>query len=151
MLKIGTVVLFSCLCFLSCAKPKGFDYLGFEQVRILQWGLKESTVGFQVKLYNPNKYKMEVKSANVDIFMNSKFLGHSDLDTLFQIPKSDTFSFPVKMKVETSSAIGGLISSAADTAIIIRIEGKAKIGKGGIFFNYPIHYEGTPKIPQLLK
>lgn len=129
----------------ACGKPEGFHYLGFEQVEVLQWGLKESTVGFQLRLYNPNNYKMKVKQAVVDIYMNRTFLGHSDLDSLIEVPRKDTFFVPVKLKVETSSAIGGLISSASDSAIVIKIDGHAKIGKGGLFFNYPIHYEGTPK------
>lgn len=135
----------------SCAKPKGFDYLGFEQVKVLSWGLKESVVGFQVKLYNPNNYKMQLREANVDIHLNGTFLGHSDFDTLLLIPGNDTFYVPVKMTVETSSAIQGLMASARDTAVIIKIDGKARIGKGGLFFNYPIRYEGKPNLVQLMK
>ena len=134
----------------ACAKPKGFDYMGFEKVKVLSWGLKESVVGFQVKLFNPNKYGMQLKEANVDIHLNGTFLGHSDLDTFLHIPAKDTFYVPVKMKVETNSAIQGLMSSARDTAVIIKIEGKARIGKGGMFFNYPIRYEGKPNLVQLL-
>src|SRR5687767_1521078 len=134
---------------LSCAKPKGFDYLGFEEVKILSWGLKESVVGFQVQLFNPNNYGMQLKKANVDIHLNGTYLGHSDLDTLLHIPGNDTFYVPVKMRMETTSAIQGLISSARDTAVIIKIEGTARIGKGGMFFNYPIRYEGKPSLAQL--
>ena len=135
----------------SCSKPKGFDYMGFEHVKVLSWGLKESVVGFDVKLFNPNKYGMQLKQANVDIHLNGTYLGHSDLDTLLHIPANDTFYVPVKMTVETNSAIQGLMASAQDTAVIIKIEGKARIGKGGMFFNYPIKYEGKPNLAQLLK
>ncbi len=125
--------------------------MGFEQVKVLSWGFKESVVGFQVKLFNPNKYGMQLKQANVDIHLNGTFLGHSDLDTLLRIPGNDTFYVPVKMTVETNSAIQGLMASTRDTAVIIKIEGKARIGKGGMFFNYPIKYEGKPNLAQLLK
>lgn len=147
------VLLFASFILLavSCAKPKGFNYLGFEQVKVLSWGLKESVVGFQVKLYNPNKYRMQLKEANVDIHLNGIFLGHSDLDTFLQIPGKDTFYVPVKMTVKTSSAIQGLLASARDTAVIIKIDGKARIGKGGVFFNYPVKYEGKPNLAQLMK
>ena len=134
----------------ACAKPKGFDYMGFEHVKILSWGFKESVVGLEVKLFNPNNYGMQLKEANVDIHLNGTYLGHSDLDTLLRIPANDTFYVPVKMKVETNSAIQGLIASARDTAVIIKIEGKARIGKGGMFFNYPISYEGKPNLARLL-
>ena len=146
-------VLFAGLLLLtaSCAKPKGFHYLGFEQVKILNWGFKESVVGFQVKLFNPNNYGMQLRQANVDIHLNGTYLGHSDFDTLLPIPRNDTFYVPVKMTVETSSAIQGLMASARDTAVIIKIDGKARIGKGGMFFNYPIRYEGKPNLAQLMK
>ena len=107
--------------------------MGFEQVKILSWGLKESVVGFQVKLFNPNKYTLQLKEADVDIHLNGAYLGHSDLDTLLLIPAKDTFYVPVRMKVGTTSAIQGLISSARDTAVIIKIDGKARIGNDSTF------------------
>ena len=135
----------------SCAKPKAFQYLGFEQVKVLSWGLKESVVGFQVKLYNPNNYGMQLREADVAIHLNGTFLGHSDFDTLLPIPRNDTFFVPVKLTVGTTTAIQGLMASARDTAVIIKIDGKARIGKGGMFFNYPIRYEGKPNLAQLMK
>jgi len=141
-------IILSCI---SCSKPKGFKYLGFQNAKVVEWGLKESTVGFEVGLYNPNNYRLRIKNASVDVFLNEKLLGHSKLDSLILVPKNDTFFVPLTMKVQTSRAVGGLISSAEDTALVVRLEGNARLGKGGIFFNYPIHYKGTPKLSQLIR
>jgi len=57
----------------SCAKPKGFDYLGFQNVKVLKWGIKETTVGMDVQFYNPNS-GLQLKKAEVDVQINNKYL-----------------------------------------------------------------------------
>jgi hypothetical protein len=40
----------------------------------------------------------------------------------------------------TMSAVQNLI--AGHDSVKVKLEGKAKVGRGGIFVNYPIRYEG---------
>jgi hypothetical protein len=34
--------------------------------------------------------------------------------------------------------------------VMLRVEGKAKVGKGAIFINYPIRYEGKQRVDSLM-
>ena len=147
----GILIFCVVLMFAGCAKPKGFKFLGFQNPKVNSWGLKESVVGFEVRLFNPNNYQLQIKNASVDVFLNGELLGHSDLDSLIKVPKNDSFAIPLQMTVQTSRAVGGLISRANDTAFVVKLEGNARVGKGGLFFNYPIKYEGKPKIAELIK
>jgi len=118
----------------------------FDNVKVLQWGLQQSKVGVDIRFYNPNRQTVQLKQASVDIFVNSQKLGHTDLDTLIHIPKRDTFSIPLVLQVETMTAATNIIRSLSDTATLIKLDGQAKLGKGGVFFNYPIRYEGVQRM-----
>lgn len=133
----------------SCAKPKGFDYLGFDNVKVLKWGIQETTVGMDVKFFNPNP-ALRLKKAEVDVHINNKFLGRTVIDSLIYIPRKDTFIIPMVMKMETVSAVSGILKSVSDSTVLVKLDGTATIGKSGIFLNYPIKYEGSQKSTKML-
>jgi hypothetical protein len=137
------------LILFSCAKPKDLDYLGFQNVRVLKWGIKETTVGMDVQFYNPNA-RLQLKRADVTVHINNKYLGRTVMDSLINIPKRDTFFIPMTMTVETVSAVSGMIQSISDTSVLIKLDGKATVGKSGVFFNYPIKYEGNQKMTKVM-
>jgi LEA14-like dessication related protein len=137
---------FMALSILSCAKPKDLEYVDFKNLKVLQWGLLESTVGMDIEFYNPNRYQIQVKKADVDVYINNSFLGKSTLDSLIRIPGKDTFMIPVLMRVQTTGAVANIIRLASDSAVMIKLEGHASFGRNGLFVNYPVKYEGLQRI-----
>lgn len=89
---------------------------------------------------------MRLKKVEVDISVNEKYLGHSKLDSLIRIPKNDTFSVPVKVNVDMKTLLNNSLMAALSNELDIKIEGSTKIGKGGIYFNFPIFYQGKQKL-----
>ena len=135
--------------FTSCAKPKEFEYLGFDNIKVLKWGLQETTVGLDVKFYNPNS-ALQLRRAEVDIEVNKNYLGRTVIDSTIHIPRKDTFIIPMTMKIGTVSAVSGILKSVTDSTVLVKLDGKATVGKSGIFFNYPIRYEGNQKTAKML-
>jgi LEA14-like dessication related protein len=113
---------------------------------VINMGLAESTLGLEVKMYNPNKTRMQIKDADIDIFINEMKLGNSVLDSTIDIPRQDTFMIPIQVKVKTLSGATKLIQSLSDSAVNFKVSGKAKLGKAGVFVNYPLLYEGRQLI-----
>jgi LEA14-like dessication related protein len=132
----------------ACAKPTGFNYLGVRNFRVMKFGLKESTVGADAEFYNPNKFPVTMKGGTVDVYVNNNFFGKTTLDSSIQVPKKDTFLLPVVLKVDMTSTAMQLIQTLAtgSDSVKIKLDGSAKIGRSGIFINYPIRYEGMQKI-----
>ena len=135
--------------FTSCAKPKEFEYLGFDNIKVLKWGLQETTVGLDVKFYNPNS-ALQLRRAEVDIEVNKNYLGRTVIDSTIHIPRKDTFIIPMTMKIGTVSAVSGILKSVTDSTVLVKLDGKATVGKSGIFFNYLIRYEGNQKTGKML-
>jgi LEA14-like dessication related protein len=132
----------------ACAKPTGFDYLGVKNLKVLSFGLKQSTVAADVEYYNPNKYPVTMKGAAVDVYVNNNYFGKSTLDTTIQIPKKDTFSIPVVLQVDMNGTVMSLLQTltTGTDSVLVKLDGKAKVGRSGIYINYPIRYEGKQKI-----
>src|SRR4051812_20924143 len=132
----------------SCAKPTGFNYLGIRNFKVMKFGLKESTVGADAEFYNPNKYPVTMKGGSVDVYVNNNFFGKTTLDSTIQIPKKDTFLLPVVLKVNMNNTAIGLLQTlaAGQDSVLIKLDGSAKVGRGGLFINYPIRYQGMQKI-----
>ncbi|HLO81524.1 MAG TPA: LEA type 2 family protein [Chitinophagaceae bacterium] len=133
---LGSVTLF-------LREPEFIDARNFE---LKSLGVKTSTVSADLFYYNPNNMGLQLKKAELDVYIDDKFLGHSLLDTLIFIPKKDTFSFPVNMDVEMKNIFPNAFSLLTKTEIDLRIEGTAKVGKGGLFLNIPVRYQGKQRI-----
>ena len=136
------------LLMIGCAKPTGFDYLGIRNLKMIQFGLKESTIGVDVEYYIPNKFPVTMKSADVDVYVNNHYFGKTLLDSTITVPGRDTFSLPVLFKVNMNSSVIKLLQAwgQGQQEVLLKMEGKARIGRGGIFINYPIKYETMQKL-----
>jgi LEA14-like dessication related protein len=130
---------------LPACKTKPIEYLHFENPRIVKMGFPKSVLGLDVTCYNPNRFGMRINDLKSDVFINHQYLGQAFLDTSLLVPKKDSFMLPVKMNVEMGSSLNSLmqlLNTKSDTAtVLIKLEGRAKIRKGGVEIGYPIHYE----------
>lgn len=136
-----------CLFGLSfCGKPKQPDYIDFQNLKLNKAGLNQSVINFDLRYFNPNKYKLQLKQASVDVYFNDKFVGHSSLDSLIHIPARDTFMIPVSMQLEMKSLVKNAVQLLMNPDVMVKLTGSAKVGKGGIFLNVPISYEGKQRI-----
>lgn len=130
----------------GCKKPKSLQYLGLQNFDVPSIGIGRSVLSADVRFYNPNNYNMRLKEVEVDISVNEKYLGHSKLDSLIRIPKNDTFFIPVKVNVDMKTLLTNSLMTVLSNEVDVKIEGKTKIGKGGIYFNFPIFYQGKQKL-----
>jgi LEA14-like dessication related protein len=133
----------------SCTKPQDLEFVDVQNIRMVQWGLSESLVGLDVRFYNPNNRQVKLKDANVKVYANSTYLGDTQMDTTVSVPRKDTFAIPLTMKVKTVTAISKLVQSLQDSMVNVKVEGSVKMGKAGVFINYPIRYESLQKLSDL--
>lgn len=133
----------------SCAKPKDLVFVDIQNIKVVKWGLSESEVGLDVRFFNPNKQEVKLKDANAKLYVNSSFLGNTHMDTTISVPRSDTFSVPLLLKVQTATALAKMMETAKDSAVTVRVDGSVKMGKAGVFMTYPIKYEKLQTLAEL--
>lgn len=133
----------------SCTKPKDLEFIDVQDFRIVKFGLSESVVGLNVRFYNPNKQRVKLKDVSTKVYANSTYLGDTFMDSTITVPRRDTFSIPLFMNVKTGSTISRIMQSVVDSTVNIKVDGSVKMGKAGVFVNYPIHYEHAQKLSDL--
>ena len=133
----------------ACTKPQDLKFIDIQNIRMINLGLTESTVGLDVRFYNPNRQQVRLKDASAKVYANSTYLGDTHMDSSVSVPRRDTFSIPLTMKIPTLTAIGKLMQSLSDSTVDIKVEGSVKMGKAGVFISYPLHYERRQKLADL--
>lgn len=109
-------------------------------------GIGESAVSADLKYFNPNNYTLKLKYGEMNVYINNRFIGKTLLDTLTFIPARDSFLIPVSMKVDMKQIYSNALDILLSHEATIKLDGFAKLGKAGLYFNVPIQYEGKQKI-----
>lgn len=143
-LQAGIIVILFLLT-ISCGKPQSLQYRDVLHFNVESFGLASSVISADVKFYNPNNFRMKLKKAEMDISVNGKYVGKSILDTLMNIPKNDSFFIPVKLNVDMKTLISNSLGSLFSNEVDLKMEGRARLGKGIFFFNFPFSYQGKQK------
>lgn len=130
----------------GCSKPLAPEFRSVENFRVNSIGVEESAISADLKYYNPNNFTLKLKHGETDVYLNNRFLGKTVLDTLTQIPARDSFLIPVSMKVDMKQIYSNALDILLSNEVTIKLNGFAKLGKGGIYFNLPIQYEGKQKL-----
>ena len=144
-----TAVLIGGILLASCTKPKDLEFVDVQNIRMISFGLSESQIGLDLRLYNPNNQRVSLKDVEAKVYANSAFLGDTHTDTTISVPKKDTFAIPLILNVKTGTALTRALQTFSDSTITIRVEGNVKMGKAGVFVNYPIRYEQKQTLSEL--
>lgn len=139
------------ITFTSCSNFIEPEFKSIENVTVGKLGLNESTLHLDIVYANNNKTKLILKSAEGEAWIDHRHLGHFTVDTLIHIPAKGLFRLPVALKVDLSKILKNSILAFLNPEVMVKVTGKARVGKGGVFINYPIKYEGKQNLRELLK
>jgi LEA14-like dessication related protein len=145
------VVLFIFLFIAACQQPEVPEYLGLQDIQVMKLDAQQSVLSGSVKFYNPNAFDMQLKKADINIYLNDQLANHYLLDSTIEIHAKDSFWIPVKLQVDLKNIFSNAIQSLLNDQVRIRLEGHARVKKGGIGFRVPIHYEEKQKLSSLLQ
>ena len=147
----GIAVLAFLWIMIGCHKPEAPEYQGFENIRLSKTTGQQTLVSADLKFYNPNHFNLELKKAEVDIFLNDKPAGRSSIDSTIYIPQTDTFSIPVTLQIDLQSIFSNALQILLDREVKIRMDGKAWLKRSGIPFSVPFHYEGKQPLDSFIQ
>ncbi len=135
----------------SCGKMKDPVFKGIENVKVNEVGIEGSTVTLDIRYLNPNNFNGRLKEAEGDAWMDSTYLGHFMVDSTVQIPANSDFLVPVKLTVDMKQILKHSLAAFLNEEVMLRITGKAKAGKSGIYRNFSLNYQGKQNLRELFK
>ncbi|HRQ50222.1 MAG TPA: LEA type 2 family protein [Agriterribacter sp.] len=145
-LRYPLLCLVSGVMLLSCRQITAPEYIDVDNVQVSARSLTNTTLSANVRLYNPNRSNLVFKSGSLDIYVDNRLLGHTELDSTIYISRLDTFQIPVNVRVDINNVIGNALSLAMKDSVLLRIEGKIRVGRSGVFITRPVRYEQKERL-----
>lgn len=88
---------------------------------------------------------MELNRTDLDIYVDNNYLGHSSQDLQVAIPRRDIFTIPLKIDLDMKNLLLNGLTTLLNKEVNIRLLGKVKVGKAGVFKNFNVDYQTVQK------
>ena len=135
-LSLLVATFFVLLCS-ACNTIKDIEYKGIKESKLQSLGIQKGTVKLVLQYYNPNKFGIQVKETQLEVYANDKYVGIAENPEECSVPKDAIFDFPIYVHFNPLKAIG-LVSLLNAPNVNIRVKGTAKAGKGGVWVRVPV-------------
>ena len=139
LLTVSSLILFVT----SCRAPKDLEFREFNNLSLDKLGFSASALKVDLVYYNPNNFGMELKRTELDIYVDSIFLGHSSQELQVAIPKKDVFTIPLKVDLDMKNLLKNGLLGLINKEIKVRAVGDVKVGKAGVYKNFKVDYTTT--------
>lgn len=129
----------------SCRAPKDLEYRDFKNLSSDKLGFSTSTFKVDLVYYNPNNFGLQLRRTDLDIYIDSNYLGHTAQDYQINIPKRAEFTLPLIVEVDMKNAYKNAIPALFGKEVMVKVVGKVKIGKANVFKSFTVNYMGKQK------
>lgn len=134
----------------GCGNIREPQLVKIDNIRVDKINSGYSTLKLDLQYFNPNKFRVTLKNASGDAWLDGRKLGHFTLDSSVTVPGNAQFQLPVNLEVDMTKVLANSFQLLLKNEVMLKIEGSARISKSGININYPLHYEGKQNLQQLL-
>jgi LEA14-like dessication related protein len=142
----GNCIVSLLLLLSSCGPPKDLEFREFKNVSVENIGFTAANLTVDLVFYNPNNFGLELRRTDLDIFVDSSYLGHSSQDIQVAIPRRDVFTIPLKVELDVKNLLKNSILGLFNKEVSIRALGTVKVGKAGVFKTFKVDYTTTQQL-----
>ncbi len=124
----------------ACHAPKDLVFKEFKNLSIDQLSFSGAALKVDLIYYNPNNFGLQLNRADLDLFLDSTYLGHSTQDIQVAIPKLDNFTIPLKLNLDVKNLLKNGLNSFFNRNVSVHVLGSVKLGKAGVYKSFPVDY-----------
>ena len=124
----------------SCHEPKSLEFREFKNLTVDKLSFAGAALKVDLVYYNPNNFGLQLNRTDLDVYVDSTFLGHSSQDIQVNISKRDVFTIPLKLDLDVKNLLKNGITSMLNKNVSVRVLGSVKVGKAGIYKSFPVDY-----------
>jgi LEA14-like dessication related protein len=118
---------------------KEIEYKGIKKTTLQKASFTNAAIRADLEYHNPNAFGIDVKDADLQLFLNDKFIGTADQPEVTKVPAKSTFIFPVVAHFNPLKLLGTALGVLGNKTNKLTIKGTARVGKGGIYIKIPIN------------
>ncbi len=144
------IILSTIFLIFGCNINKKPEFIGIENIKILESTSKFIILSADALFINPNDIGGEIQTDDIKVFVNNNEI--SSVSTkLFSIPAKKEFSIPLIANIPTDSLfsnknIGGLLGSLFNKTVKVQYKGDIKYKVLGFSYTYVVDKNETLKI-----
>jgi LEA14-like dessication related protein len=133
-------VIASSLIMASCASTKGLKYQDVTDLTIKRYAKDPFTV--YIKFYNPNKFPLDIRYANIETFLEDLPLGEVKFDTLVKVHGHEEFNYALRYRPDYDKMFPNADMELANPNLNVKINGTMAVEHKRKFYITAIHYQG---------
>jgi len=133
---VGAAIVF----LTACREPKDLEFREFKNLSLEKLGFAGANLKVDLVYYNPNNFGLELNRTDFDLYVDSSYLGHSAQDLQVHVPKRGVFTLPLKIDLDMKNLFKNGLNSMFNKQINVRLLGKVKLGKAGVYKNFNVDY-----------
>lgn len=127
---------------LSCHSPEAPEYRTFKNFSIDNPGFASTTLKMDLVYFNPNDFGLNLSTTDLDIFIDSNYLGKTIQEIAVTVPRRAEFSIPIKIDLDMKNLMKNSFVTLFSKEVSIKIIGNIRVGKLHVFKTFPVNYEG---------
>lgn len=139
---LSSFVLALTILLISCSGPKAPEYKTFQNFSIEKPGFAATTLKMDLVYYNPNNFGLDLNSTDLDIFIDSNYLGKTVQQNLVNIPRRSEFFIPIKIDIDMKNLLKNSLATIFSKEVTIKITGTVNVSKLNMYKTFPVNYEG---------
>jgi hypothetical protein len=139
-----------CLLFFNCTINEKPQFIGLENIKVLESTSKFVIITADAMFINPNDIGGDLKTDDIKVFVNDNEMATISSES-FKVPAKKEFSIPIKTKVPTDSLfsnknLSGLIGSLFSKKVKVHYKGSIKYSSFGFYYTYIVDETDDIKI-----
>ncbi|SHI82236.1 LEA type 2 family protein [Algibacter luteus] len=139
-----------CIAFVRCTVNEKPQFIGIENIKVLESTSKFVTFTADALFINPNDIGGELQTDDIKVFINDNEMASISTES-FDVPAKKEFSIPLKTNIPTDSifsnkSLGGLIGSLFSKKVKVQYKGDIKYKVLGFSYTYIIDKTEDVKI-----
>lgn len=132
----------------GCTQIKEPEFREIKNLKLENLKLSSGSLSADVVMFNPNNFGLELKSGDLDIYIDNTFFCHTKQNLQVNIPRKSQFIIPLKAEVDTKKLLKNSMSFLLEKDVEVRAKGFIKVGKAGISKTVEIDYSGRHSVPK---
>lgn len=128
----------------GCFDYEDVEFKGVENITVVERTEDEIKLKVDVKVDNPNKFNIKVKSSTLDIYINDKYVGKTDLVEKIVVKKKAEEVYGVVLKASARDLLKAAIGSLGGLLkgdVKVRLTGDVKGSVYGMVKKVPVDFE----------
>jgi LEA14-like dessication related protein len=138
----------------SCQKPKDLVFKDFKNLSVDKLSFSGADLKVDLIYFNPNNFSLQLNRTDLDIFVDSTFLGHSTQNIQVTVPKKADFTIPLKVALDVKNLLkNGFtgVTSMFNKDVNVRVVGSVKVGKAGVYKSFKVDYTSVQNFSKMMK